>query len=73
MCLLLLLQATVVFTMMHFFTYVGMYCFGGRIYPSHPMWAEKDFAGNLYYLLNFNTYKVVALRASPACLVAGTD
>lgn len=21
------------------------------------MWAERDFAGNLYYMLNFNTYK----------------
>jgi hypothetical protein len=50
-------QATVVFTMMHVFCYVGMYVFGGRIYAQHEMWAEKGFAGNLYYLLNFNTYK----------------
>lgn len=44
--------------MMHFFAYIGMFCFGGQIYPTHPMWADKGFAGNLYYLLNFNTYKV---------------
>lgn len=50
-------QATVVFTMMHVFCYVGMYIFGGRITPADPMWAERDFAANLYYLLNFNTYK----------------
>lgn len=50
-------QATVVFTMMHVFCYIGMYVFGGKIYASDPMWAEKDFAGNLYYLLNFNSYR----------------
>lgn len=89
-------QATVVFTMMHVFCYVGMYVlshpahcdarchgmstphglaqspsilarqttttthrysFGGRITPNDPMWEKRDFALNLYYLLNFNTYK----------------
>lgn len=50
-------QATVVFTMMHVFCYIGMYTFGGSIYPEHPMWAMKDFPGNLYFMLNFNTYK----------------
>lgn len=33
------------------------YSFGGRITPNDPMWEERDFALNLYYLLNFNTYK----------------
>jgi hypothetical protein len=26
-------QATVVFTLMHVFTYIGMFVFGGKIYP----------------------------------------
>ena len=43
--------------MMHVFCYVGMYVFGGRIYPEDPMWAAKEFPANLYYRLNFNTYK----------------
>lgn len=69
-------QATVVFTMMHVFCYVGMYVFGGRITEADPMWAEKDFAGNLYYLLNFNTYKegmvtLFMVRAFPVFLLAG--
>ncbi len=50
-------QATVVFTMMHLFCYVGMYLFGGMITRSDPMWAGRDFPASLYYLLNFNTYK----------------
>jgi len=50
-------QATVVFTMMHVFCYVGMYVFGGKVDVADTMWEEKDFPGNLYYLLNFNSYK----------------
>jgi hypothetical protein len=34
-----------------------MYLFGGRIYPSQPIWATLPFPGSLYYLLNFNTYR----------------
>ena len=49
-------QATVVFTLMHVFCYVGMYKFGGKVTSEDPMWADKDFPGNLYYCLNFNTY-----------------
>jgi hypothetical protein len=50
-------QATVVFTLLHVFCYVGMFLFGGRITPSDPMWADRDPPSDLYYLLNFNTYK----------------
>lgn len=50
-------QATVVFTMMHVFCYVGMYVFGGKVEEADPMWQDKGFPGNLYYLLNFNSYK----------------
>jgi len=53
----LLSQATVIFFLMHLTCYAGMYLFGGRIYPSQPIWATLPFPGSLYYLLNFNTYR----------------
>jgi hypothetical protein len=57
-------QATVVFTLMHVFTYIGMYMFGGKIHPDQPQWhpsvletKARAYPENMYYLLNFNTYR----------------
>lgn len=50
-------QATVIFTLMHVFCYLGMYFFGGRIEASQAHWAALPVPASLYYLLNFNTYR----------------
>ena len=40
------------------------YCFGGRVDPSNPLWVDKAFPQNLFYLYVYKWYLHVQHKAS---------
>ena len=39
------------------------YCFGGRVDPSNPLWVDKAFPQNLFYLYVYTWYSHVQHKA----------